>query len=1103
MSCDTIHHDDINKSFHEAIIKNYQTLLSEQVALCGVRKHQFKLSEMKPVARVDRTKAAKVNNVLSQMGYTVGDSLVSYPKRYTFFSHNLNEVLLSQADISSPQYFNLFEKNFLFFIDGYYIDDVQVLGDDNDITFVLNISDTKGIPGGKYSEFIANDATVTVYTVPNFVMYSKKISRNTLDNNNYNLNDKVFKGASYSENSLIFVNTSNDIPGMKSLCDYKFIDNSQTKLNVEWLANRKLNQCYITVLNIPQFTLMKTMNFTKDSEPYFQIPGMTGLIPTDNLLPIPYSLTVPNELSNYTKTKFSLYYPNIYKFEYEDSVDWDSSMYLGYFHDASGLSEYDNKLKLFHKYITNIVDAYNQGSISEQVRDYVPLDVKYYNELYSDTIHAPYTFAYKVDEFHKYAEIDPDLLVNYLYTKLKGKMRHYVNMNKLDLVSRVRIDNSNERVPYNVDEKLFSNNFDKLEFDEPHYVFSLSKSIFGPDEEFRFYLDNIALMQHEYYIQDDVDWYHVYIPCRRVTKNSVLEIEKFAKIERTIMFNSEDTASGIIDFTLPNDMRCIMMNTMHLYDVDTLAYLTDEDFSVSIPDDVIETDIELQHKSRASILKTAKITLHNQSYHGSKLAMYIRTYPTYGEYNTDEGGVTYFKDNVGITRRHIKAYKNGIFLNPESFIRFVNRNPGMFNAQIGIFCNIEYTDKDMMAFDVMPFAAKRELFIQDVFCNDLGFVDVGDALSLPIDLKWYDVYVNGRKLNKTNIEIISPSKFFVKNIDSKKNLEIWLRGDAPQEFNFANFGNTINDIIWDKDNFIKDAINNSQDILSDTLDDIFDEFSVNILDQYKDFVEYVFQYTFINPNEMQLSQEIADWYPDLFNQYGVMWLDSNSYTDAEFKTFINSNVRDDNMKEGQYRYGFTPMHIGSHDDAMPGEYMCDPLTGLPGIKDESDETIIPGGSINRVVSHKNKFNAELGNIGMTRANVYQLQFADNVTSKLITPNTSILEETDVEIIDTPTPRDICLSLDVDILTADTKKVMGLTEYDPIVRVEYYYYAGGTKISEHFSALLSYLSTTPISIYHSSGAKGFYLDSISIQDNPEAGYSLSDMKVILHSILIAF
>ena len=60
VSRDTIHSDDINKSFHDAIIKNYQTILGEQRALCGVKKHQFKLVDMKPIARVDKTKTVTV-----------------------------------------------------------------------------------------------------------------------------------------------------------------------------------------------------------------------------------------------------------------------------------------------------------------------------------------------------------------------------------------------------------------------------------------------------------------------------------------------------------------------------------------------------------------------------------------------------------------------------------------------------------------------------------------------------------------------------------------------------------------------------------------------------------------------------------------------------------------------------------------------------------------------------------------------------------------------------------------------------------------------------------------------------------------------------------
>lgn len=1104
MSHDTIHHDDINKSFHEAIIKNYQTLLSEQRALCGVKKHQFKLSDMKQIVRIDKTKPAPTYQNHVQMSYTIGDSLVDYAKRFAFYSHNIDDVLLTQEDISSSKYSSVFEFNFLFFINGYYIDDVQVLTDDNDTTFVLNISDNAGINGETYSKFISQDATVTVYIVPNFKITKKTITRGALERNKYAINANIIPDGTYSENSLIFMNETTEVSGVKSLCNYSYVNSTNISLDSQWIANRRLTKCYITILNIPMFTLLKDIEFSKDNQPHFQIPGIDALIPSDNIILIPYSFEVPNELTDLSKPNLSMYYPNIYKFDYTTDDNWDSVAYLGYFYDKSGMSEYDNKLKLFHKYIKDVVGAYNNDQISDYVKDFVPVDVKYYNELYSDTIHAPYTFAYKVDKFGDYTNIDPDLLINYLYTKLKGKMRHYIYMNKLDLSSRIRMDNSKERVPYNVDEDDFIDSFTEAIFDEPHYVFSLSKAIFGIDEEFRFYLDNLALSQNDYYIQDDVNWYHVYIPCSRVTSESVLEIEKFPKVERTIIIQPSETAYGVFDFKMPDDMSHIYMNTMHLYNVDNLKYLQPEDFSVTIHDDVLNDDITLVPGSRASITKSAKIHLHNTSLHGARLAMYVRTFPAYGVYDNELGGMCYFKDNVNVSKLHIRPYKNGVFFNPISFLRFSRASKEKFNNQVSMFINIARDEGDFISFDIMPFKNNRELFVEGEFCTEKGFVDTGDALSLPIDLKWYDVYVNGRKLNKSNIEIISPNKFFIKNIDSRKNLEIWIRGDAPQEFKFTNYDTTINDIIWAHDDFIKNAILDSQDIIDDALSDIFDELVINVLDQYKDFVKNVLEYSFINPNKKQLTPELEEWYPDLFDEHSIMYLDSNTYTDAEFKTFINSNVRYEEMKQGQYRYGFTPMHIGSHEDALPGEYMCDPLTGLPGIKDSSDETIIPGGSINRVVTHKNKFMNDLSGIGMSRADIYQLQFNDNITSKIVTVEKSLLDGDDITLVEGNTPDKISFSLDIDILAADSQNVMGLIDCDPSVSIEFFYTLNGVKETGHVESLLSALSQSPV-IINDSGNIGsdLHITDISIRGNDYTGYDLANVKMILHSILVAF
>lgn len=1104
VSRDTIHNDDINKSFHDAIIKNYQTILGEQRALCGVKKHQFKLADMKPISRVDKTKPAPVYKNLVQVSYTVGDSLVDYSKRYAFYSHNIDDVLLTQEDISSSKYSNVFQFNFIVFVNGYYMDDVMALTDDNDTTFVINIADNGGITGTMYTQLVEKDADVTVYIVPNFKIARLNTTKGALGRNNYRLNSKILPNMAYGKNTLVFINEQSSTNfGMRTLADYTVIDSDNIELNRTWLDNHIVSTVKVTVLEIPKFKLVKDVKFSKDNQTYFNIPGVDALIPSDNILIIPYNDTVPKKLMNPVNVELKMFYPNIYKFNYKESSDWDSVGMLGYFHDESELTTYDNKLKLFYKYIPNVIEAYKNEDISEYVRDFVPVDVKYYSDLYTDTIHAPYTFAYKTDKFHEYANLDPELLINYLYTKLRGKMRHYVYMNKLDLNSRIRMNNNKERVPYNVDEELYGDSFHEAIFDEPHYVFSLSKAVFGPEEEFRFFLDNKALLQFDYYIQDDVDWYHVYIPCSRVTSESVLEIEKFPKIEDTIIFSPDDTVNGEIIFKMPKGMTEIHMNNMHLYDSNSCEYLTTADFEVIVHDDNTLEDIKLIPGSRASIKDGAKIKILNSIFHGSTICMYVRTHPAYGRYDNEKRGMCYFNDNVNVSKQHIRPFKNGVFLNPETFLRFSRLTGNIFNSEATMYINASYEPGDMIGFDILPFKNYRELTIDGVFCTEKGFVDTGDALTLPIDLKWYDVYVNGRKLNKSNIEIISPNKFFVKGIDSRKNLEIWLRGDAPQELDFYNYDNTINDVIWNHDDFIRDAIINSQDILNDTLSDIFDEFAVNELDQYRDFVKRILEYSFINPNRMQLTPDMEEWYPDLFDEHSIMYLDSNTHTDAEFKTFINSNKRYDEMKNGQYRYGFTPMHIGSHEDALPGEYMCDPLTGLPGIKDETDETIIPGGSISRVVAHENIFMNELINIGMARSDIYQLQFGNNVTSKLITPGVSVLDGEQGTLIEDNVPEKICFSLDIDIMAADSQNVMGLVECDPNVVIEYSYLVSGISANERIEGKLSDLRRSPVTTSPSNEVTNFTISNISIVENPDSAPDLSGVKMVLHSILMAF
>jgi hypothetical protein len=303
------------------------------------------------------------------------------------------------------------------------------------------------------------------------------------------------------------------------------------------------------------------------------------------------------------------------------------------------------------------------------------------------------------------------------------------------------------------------------------------------------------------------------------------------------------------------------------------------------------------------------------------------------------------------------------------------------------------------------------------------------------------------------------------------------------------------------------------------LNDIYDEVIVNVLAELDDFIDKYLRYSFINPNEQQLNATIEQRYPDLFNEYNIMWLDSNTWPEADYLTFINSNVRDDEMKNGQYRFGFTPMYIGSHEDALPGEYMCDPITGLPGVKDVNDQTILPGGNIQRLVCHRNNFANVLMRNGFTDMTIYQLEFEENTTAKLVVRDQNILDVDNFEVLSAAngdiTPSDIGFSIDADVLEEGFNNVMKLSKYTPIVTVHYKYVetATGNEITGTMSAKLSALQESMLAIVTSDKDEngtiiediytGFTIEKITIGAQAGDEEIFDSKKIILHSILIAF
>ena len=89
------------------------------------------------------------------------------------------------------------------------------------------------------------------------------------------------------------------------------------------------------------------------------------------------------------------------------------------------------------------------------------------------------------------------------------------------------------------------------------------------------------------------------------------------------------------------------------------------------------------------------------------------------------------------------------------------------------------------------------------------------------------------------------------------------------------------------------------------------------------------------------------------------------------------------------------------------------------------------------------------------------------------------------------------------MVADSQKVMGLVECDPNVVIEYSYLVSGISANERIECKLSDLRRSPVTTSPSNEVTNFTISNISIVENPDSAPDLSGVKMVLHSILMAF
>ena len=561
-------------------------------------------------------------------------------------------------------------------------------------------------------------------------------------------------------------------------------------------------------------------------------------VPPENLFILKVN-KLTGESTYENKRAVSLHYPNIYEI---DSDDVDPSVYeyqvFYVYREIMNYLKYPNKFKFIHNYIAKklnttfedavdkllytLIDDYKLQQYFLSIYDYQDPTFSYTIDNYKKT-DAPYDFDYKINDMKRFIAEDPWILKDYAEDVAVPYTLFYLYVNTIDLESRVRMSTRNEAI----------NPSDIIDFTEPHYVFAF-KNETSTLLNMRFFVDGVFMNTPVQINSGFLDYF--YIPVSKINSDSYIEIENHYDyiFRKNIRFDNADTPV-VVDFTqnpfvLPtlNDLYITNENGVKLnrdlfrmyimvdigdfdisdyinkQNVDSIGIRLFEDIYVDEygdcyiqledPYEPLEDSLPLHGKitfSDREAVDSSETRLPLKYTILTKLKIFcsdptIISKACVLNINKTSHLYTTKIENKETIRLQIVGYDT-CHTNKKSFIRtFINGKfiPSQFNYHPNggkeyIVPNYYLNKNDVISIDVTPFSYDKVYELETIPSDFL--LNLEGHIPAPFDTKYYDIYLNGKKLSDNNIEVLSPVKIKLFNVHSVNNLYIFKR-DRDYEF---------------------------------------------------------------------------------------------------------------------------------------------------------------------------------------------------------------------------------------------------------------------------------------------------------------------------------
>lgn len=990
--------DILHKVYDEVMSENFHTLYDVQKTQFSIYNKTLRLKDFKLETRLHNSVSHSNSKKLT---YWLDYSFVDQKDRLKYNRDNKFNRLMDRIYISKNH--DTFKHNYLCYINGVEIKDVDVLINGDKCMFVLYIKEgleTRGITEDFYRNNL--ESLVNIIIVPNYTL--------STDNKNPVIWDKHL-----------------------------------------------------------------TVKPTNHNNRYFQLTNKLP-VPTENILVYKVD-TATNNIERFCDyISVELYYPNIYhlKGAVQNEV---YKMYIFYNTDLDDNNPvYTNSLDLFHRFSSDVISQYKSASIPEIVRDYKPLVFDYSIDNYTSSVYKPSRLSYKIAKMQKFIDKDPYILSKYLAYQCEKRKKYFIDCSNIDLYSRLRTDTSLD-IP----------DSDTVTFDTEHYVFSLKSILPNMDNyTFRLFIDGLFNMNCK--IFPGIDFFYIYIPTTDVSSASIIEVNKMFKYSYSDTF----TLSSLEDSytcNLYEKVKQVRFTELEFIDVETGNFMLHTDFILST--EVNGSMLEIDTHGERFIDKLITIKLRNESYLNKVIKIRVdKQDKTEVITMTQQGKI---EVPTSVVKRDPSTYR--LFRGDKHLPHVA------YNAMVGInetettdvLINLESTVGETFILDATTDRYYDNLFIRTID-NPKGFLDLTGKIDKPLDLKWYDMYLNGQKLNKSNIEIISPTKMFIKNVSSLKN---FLLQDINRDEEVLKLSDVycIDDWTFDNINEIRENVLNSMSDIQDTAEDILrDLVEYCVSDDYTFFI-YFMKYTFIDPNMNQITRTHRLSFPNLFKCDGILKLDPNKDPDGREIMRVFPELTEDGSPVDE-TISYTK-EVGGMDDrfavallkksnmqfALPGELTCDDVTGSIVLKRE-DGDIISLDEASRYTIHCNKLTDWCSMNGMLKGNIYSMQ-PDNVSYPMnVLYNTNLL---DAEIDITNIVNGYII-VSLDLLGFDiVNNVYTVSENEPNVTLEY-------EVNSQLKTVtkpLSYFNTYKIQVFNDT----IKLKSLTVTPNGS-----DNNKLILYSVL---